>query len=155
VYVPVQITAEQILREARELQEQDFKAPKQKITDETELAEYRLRKRKEFEDLVRRVRWNSSVWVKVRADPCHVSHLRMLELQEGCCVQVHMARKFHMDGLFCRTDNMPSSTGNAALSHMASSSDAQLIGPLRYDHQKDRQQCLSCERDVQQIFLHE
>ncbi|CAL5221424.1 g3611 [Coccomyxa viridis] len=59
-----QITAEQILREARELQDQDFKAPKQKITDETELAEYRLRKRKEFEDLVRRVRWNSSVWVK-------------------------------------------------------------------------------------------
>ena len=47
------------------MQEQDFKAPKQKISDETELAEYRLRKRKEFEDLVRRVRWNSSVWVKV------------------------------------------------------------------------------------------
>lgn len=65
----MQITAEQILREARELQEQDFKAPKQKITDETELAEYRLRKRKEFEDLVRRVRWNSSVWVKVGAMP--------------------------------------------------------------------------------------
>ena len=65
----LQITAEQILREARELQEQDFKAPKQKITDETELAEYRLRKRKEFEDLVRRVRWNSSVWVKVMPGP--------------------------------------------------------------------------------------
>ena len=65
----LQITAEQILREARELQEQDFKAPKQKITDETELAEYRLRKRKEFEDLVRRVRWNSSVWVKVGRGP--------------------------------------------------------------------------------------
>ena len=60
-----QITAEQILREAKELQEQDFKPPKQKITDEAELAEYRLRKRKEFEDLVRRVRWNASVWVKV------------------------------------------------------------------------------------------
>lgn len=59
-----QITAEQILREARELQEQDFKPPTQKITDPTELAEYRLRKRKEFEDLVRRVRWNHSVWVK-------------------------------------------------------------------------------------------
>ena len=92
----MQITAEQILREARELQEQDFKAPKQKITDETELAEYRLRKRKEFEDLVRRVRWNSSVWVKVRADPCHVSYLRMLELQERCCVLLCMAHKVHM-----------------------------------------------------------
>ena len=61
----VQITAEQILREAKELQEQDFKPPKQKITDQTELDEYRLRKRKEYEDLVRRVRWNSSIWVKV------------------------------------------------------------------------------------------
>ena len=66
----MQITAEQILREAKELQEQDFKPPKQKITDETELSEYRLRKRKEFEDLVRRVRWNASVWVKVGAILC-------------------------------------------------------------------------------------
>ncbi|KAK9828970.1 hypothetical protein WJX72_003124 [[Myrmecia] bisecta] len=59
-----QITAEQILREAKELQEQDFKPPKQTIADPTELAEYRLRKRKEYEDLVRRVRWNQSVWMK-------------------------------------------------------------------------------------------
>lgn len=61
----LQITAEQILRESQALQEQDFKPPTQKVTDPTELAEYRLRKRKEFEDLVRRVRWNQSVWVKV------------------------------------------------------------------------------------------
>ena len=60
-----QITAEQILREAKDLQEQDFKPPKQKITDQAELDTYRLRKRKEFEDLVRRVRWNQSVWIKV------------------------------------------------------------------------------------------
>lgn len=53
------------MREAKELQEQDFKPPKQKISDPAELAEYRLRKRKEFEDLVRRVRWNISVWIKV------------------------------------------------------------------------------------------
>ncbi|KAL0008206.1 hypothetical protein SO802_009708 [Lithocarpus litseifolius] len=33
-------------------------------TDATELSEHRLRKRKEFEDLVRRVRWNISVWIK-------------------------------------------------------------------------------------------
>ncbi|CAI7747672.1 unnamed protein product [Closterium sp. NIES-53] len=61
---PVQITAEQILREARERQEVETAAPKQKITDAQELGEYRLRKRKEFEDLIRRVRWNTSVWVK-------------------------------------------------------------------------------------------
>ncbi|WCJ36635.1 Pre-mRNA-splicing factor CLF1 [Euphorbia peplus] len=61
---PVQITAEQILREARERQEAEIRPPKQKITDSTELADYRLRKRKEFEDLIRRVRWNISVWIK-------------------------------------------------------------------------------------------
>lgn len=61
---PVQITAEQILREARERQEAEIRPPKQKITDAEELAEYRLRKRKEYEDLIRRVRWNTSVWVK-------------------------------------------------------------------------------------------
>ncbi|GBG68471.1 hypothetical protein CBR_g3016 [Chara braunii] len=61
---PIQITAEQILREARERQEAEPRPPKQKITDAEELADYRLRKRKEFEDLVRRVRWNIHVWVK-------------------------------------------------------------------------------------------
>ncbi|XP_031480427.1 uncharacterized protein LOC116250716 [Nymphaea colorata] len=61
---PIQITAEQLLREARERQEAEIRPPKQKITDASELADYRLRKRKEFEDLIRRVRWNTSVWVK-------------------------------------------------------------------------------------------
>ncbi|EXC02943.1 Crooked neck-like protein 1 [Morus notabilis] len=61
---PIQITAEQILREARERQEAEIRPPKQKITDATELADYRLRKRKEFEDVIRRVRWNTSVWIK-------------------------------------------------------------------------------------------
>ncbi|CAA6661039.1 unnamed protein product [Spirodela intermedia] len=59
---PIQITAEQILREARERQEAEIRPPKQKITDHAELADYRLRKRKEFEDLIRRARWNTSVW---------------------------------------------------------------------------------------------
>ncbi len=77
----MQITAEQILREAKELQEQDFKPPKQKITDETELSEYRLRKRKEFEDLVRRVRWNASVWVKVSA----LMSASIAPCMPGCC----------------------------------------------------------------------
>ena len=63
-----QITAEQILREAKEIQlEDDHKAPKVIITDPEELAEYRLKKRKEFEDMARRVgRFNASIWVKVR-----------------------------------------------------------------------------------------
>lgn len=60
----IQITAEQILREARERQEPEIRPPKQKITDPSELSDYRLRKRKEFEDQIRRVRWNTSVWVK-------------------------------------------------------------------------------------------
>eukprot|EP00961_Rhodomonas_salina_P252742 3416310-Rhodomonas_salina.1 len=61
---PVQITAEQILREARERQEEDPKPAKQKITDPDELAEYRQRKRKEFEDGIRRNRHAMPLWVK-------------------------------------------------------------------------------------------
>lgn len=38
---PLQITAEQILREAAERQEADFKPPKQRITDPEELEEYK------------------------------------------------------------------------------------------------------------------
>ena len=54
---PVQITAEQILREAHEMRfEQEPVAPKQQITDPEELKLYKLRKRKEFENIVRRNR---------------------------------------------------------------------------------------------------
>ena len=52
------------MREAKERQEDDFKPPQRTIADAEELAEYRLQKRKEFEDLIRRVYWNESVWVK-------------------------------------------------------------------------------------------
>lgn len=61
---PVQITAEQILREAHEHKEMAFKAPTQKITDPQELADYRMRKRKEFEDVIRRQRQNIGCWVR-------------------------------------------------------------------------------------------
>lgn len=45
--------------------------PKNTQSDPEELAEYRLRKRKEFEDLLRRVgRWQPGVWVKVRHLVC-------------------------------------------------------------------------------------
>ena len=59
-----QITAEQLVREAVDLQEEEFRAPKQLIASEEELAEFRLRKRKEFEDYVRLSRWKISEWVK-------------------------------------------------------------------------------------------
>lgn len=52
----IQITAEQLLREAQERQETAFRAPKQRVEDFEELHEYRGRKRKEFEDRVRRTR---------------------------------------------------------------------------------------------------
>jgi len=61
-----QITAEQILREAKGLMlEEGYTAPKQVITDQAELNEYRLRERKTYEDNIRRVgRWNLGIWVK-------------------------------------------------------------------------------------------
>lgn len=41
-----------------------------------ELQEYRLNKRKEFEDLVRRVgRWSLNIWVKVEHIPSPACHL--------------------------------------------------------------------------------
>ena len=50
----LQITAEQLLREAKERQLEIVPAPpKQKIQDAAELADYQLRKRKEFEDAIR------------------------------------------------------------------------------------------------------
>ncbi|CAG8559884.1 9157_t:CDS:10 [Diversispora eburnea] len=64
---PIQITAEQILREAKERQETAKKAPRQKISDLEELSEYRLRKRKEFEDSIRRNRLNIGSWLKYAA----------------------------------------------------------------------------------------
>jgi hypothetical protein len=58
---PVQITAEQILREAQERQEVKEDKPRQRVEDFEELHEYRGRKRKEFEEQVRRTRINVSI----------------------------------------------------------------------------------------------
>lgn len=61
----VQITAEQLIREAKERElEVVPPPPKQKIADPTELNEYKLRKRKEFEDNVRKNGTNVSNWLK-------------------------------------------------------------------------------------------
>ncbi|XP_066016438.1 crooked neck-like protein 1 [Pocillopora verrucosa] len=62
---PVQITAEQLLREAKERQlELVPPPPKQKISDPDELQEYKLRKRKAFEDSLRKNRSVISNWLK-------------------------------------------------------------------------------------------
>ncbi|KAF8346034.1 pre-mRNA-splicing factor CLF1 [Amanita rubescens] len=61
---PVQITAEQLLREAQERQESAFRAPRQRVEDYEELDEYRGRKRKEFEDRIRRTRGNIKEWLQ-------------------------------------------------------------------------------------------
>lgn len=61
-----QITAEQVIREAKELQlEDNYTKPKQVITDQHELNEYQLRERKKFEDECGRVgRFSLGIWVK-------------------------------------------------------------------------------------------
>lgn len=62
---PVQITAEQLLREAKERElELVPPPPKQKISDPEELADYRLKKRKAFEDNIRKNRTVMSNWIK-------------------------------------------------------------------------------------------
>ncbi|KAF0893166.1 hypothetical protein E2562_023193 [Oryza meyeriana var. granulata] len=60
----VQVTAEQILREARDQPGGDLRLPKRKIVDSEELSEYRLRRRKGFEDMVRRAAASPSVWLR-------------------------------------------------------------------------------------------
>lgn len=49
----VQVTAEQILVEARAHQEQPAKPPQQHVMDTEELQEFRAKRRKEFEDKIR------------------------------------------------------------------------------------------------------
>uniref|UniRef100_F7AR32 Crooked neck-like protein 1 n=1 Tax=Monodelphis domestica TaxID=13616 RepID=F7AR32_MONDO len=61
----VQITAEQLLREAKERELELLPPPPhQKITDEEELNDYKLRKRKTFEDNIRKNRNVMSNWIK-------------------------------------------------------------------------------------------
>eukprot|EP00607_Mallomonas_marina_P002648 CAMPEP_0182437692 /NCGR_PEP_ID=MMETSP1167-20130531/85222_1 /TAXON_ID=2988 /ORGANISM="Mallomonas Sp, Strain CCMP3275" /LENGTH=794 /DNA_ID=CAMNT_0024630707 /DNA_START=25 /DNA_END=2409 /DNA_ORIENTATION=- len=62
---PIQITAEQLLREAKDRGLEDVpRAPKQYITDKEELQLYRQNKRKDFEDQVRRQRHHMGTWMK-------------------------------------------------------------------------------------------
>lgn len=60
----LQITAEQILREAKDRQEQPAPIPIQTIADKEELAHYQLEKRKMYETQVRRNRTAVGAWLK-------------------------------------------------------------------------------------------
>ncbi|XP_044729166.1 protein crooked neck [Chrysoperla carnea] len=61
----IQITAEQLLREAKERDLEILPPPpKQKISDPAELADYQHRKRKTFEDNIRKNRLVISNWIK-------------------------------------------------------------------------------------------
>lgn len=59
-----QITAEQLVREATERAGHEIQETSQRIMGEDELQEYRVRKRKEFEDQLRRQRHHIGQWVK-------------------------------------------------------------------------------------------
>ncbi|PVV01843.1 hypothetical protein BB560_003726 [Smittium megazygosporum] len=61
---PVQITAEQLLREVQERKEPIYKPPEQKLQDKEEIAAYQMRKRKEYEDSIRRNRINIGTWIR-------------------------------------------------------------------------------------------
>lgn len=61
----IQITAEQLLREAKERDLEILPPPpKQKISDPAELADYQHRRRKQFEDNIRKNRTVISNWIK-------------------------------------------------------------------------------------------
>lgn len=61
---PIQITAEQIVREAKERVDKAVKAPREHITDLEELKDYQMRKRKEYEDQIRKQRQFIGNWLK-------------------------------------------------------------------------------------------
>nr|GEW97689.1 zinc finger, CCHC-type [Tanacetum cinerariifolium] len=61
-HAPIQITAEHIIQEARKLQQPENHHASHKIIDLGELQDYRLRKRNEYENQVRR--GSKNVWVK-------------------------------------------------------------------------------------------
>ena len=60
----IQITAEQIIKEAQAHRTDDIKIPLQRINDQEELDEYKLQKRREFEDNIRKQRYNINIWIK-------------------------------------------------------------------------------------------
>jgi crooked neck len=64
---PVQISAEQLLREAVDRQEVAIQAPTQRFQDLEELHEYQGRKRKDFEAYIRRNRLNINNWTRYAA----------------------------------------------------------------------------------------
>lgn len=61
---PIQVTAEQLLRESYERADPVLQAPKHRISDAEELKEYQGRKRKEFEDRSRINRLNMGNWIR-------------------------------------------------------------------------------------------
>ena len=61
---PIQVSAEQLLREAVDRQEPGLSAPTQRFADLEELHEFQGRKRKEYEDYVRRNRVNLNNWLR-------------------------------------------------------------------------------------------
>ncbi|KAL5314068.1 hypothetical protein ACEPPN_018492 [Leptodophora sp. 'Broadleaf-Isolate-01'] len=60
----IQISAEQLLREAVDRQDPGLEKPTQRFADLEELHEFQGRKRKEFEDYVRRNRINMNNWMR-------------------------------------------------------------------------------------------
>ena len=62
---PIQITAEQILRESLEFKEPTASAgPATTLVSQAEVDEHKLRQRKEFEDSIRRNRHNFATWIR-------------------------------------------------------------------------------------------
>eukprot|EP01053_Blabericola_migrator_P001680 Blabericola_migrator_1__1679@NODE_1450_length_4520_cov_82_298226_g959_i0_p2_GENE_NODE_1450_length_4520_cov_82_298226_g959_i0NODE_1450_length_4520_cov_82_298226_g959_i0_p2_ORF_typecomplete_len663_score135_96Suf/PF05843_14/7_3e17Suf/PF05843_14/1_6e06Suf/PF05843_14/5_1e07Suf/PF05843_14/8_3e06Suf/PF05843_14/3_6e13Suf/PF05843_14/9_5e06Suf/PF05843_14/1_6e06TPR_15/PF13429_6/1_3e08TPR_15/PF13429_6/30TPR_15/PF13429_6/0_00052TPR_15/PF13429_6/0_014TPR_15/PF13429_6/2_5e11TPR_15/PF13429_6/41HAT/PF02184_16/8_ len=61
---PIQITAEQLLRESAALQRDEARPPARRLVDDDELNEYRVRKRKQYEDQLRRKRHAMGIWLQ-------------------------------------------------------------------------------------------
>ena len=61
---PIQTSCEQLLLEAQIHQNKEVKPPQQRIVDQEELDSYKLTKRKDFEDNLRKQRFHMGTWIK-------------------------------------------------------------------------------------------
>jgi crooked neck len=67
----LQITAEQLIKESAAHRIDDVKIPVQGILDKDELNDYKLKKRKEFEDQIKRQKYHIGCWTKYAAWEAH------------------------------------------------------------------------------------
>jgi crooked neck len=86
---PLQISAEQLLKEAVTRTEETVQAPTQKLEDLEELSEVQARSRQNFENYVRRNRLNLNNWLRYAAWEIEQADFQRARSVFERCLDVH------------------------------------------------------------------